>query len=390
MPEYMANTLAQGVRAIKGFRDLRSPSSWLADGTGTLVLGQMETVVRNVVRPVPATVEGTTMSRWCVWLGDSGRSRIEGKFPFSWVLNVQRRSPPFVTARAMRPVVAAWKEAVRLSMVEHRERVRALSLKTAWYSFWGLGWWEEMEGRPWSVPLAKLRRRGSWGMEWQWNGMRLQTWVWGRVWRRQQDVKGISHLLQTSVRSASSVESEFHFSWLKGTFITLLFEESLRMSSTSRTGRLGWWLEVTSVWLKMDYVVPMVLAQDDAAMTSCESINWFLLRLIWEMCDLWKGMLGGVEPAPGLCNTKGLNCERLNSRVECECRRTGRCNLVVTAEVAGNPEIRIFSTPLSMASWTSLQDTERSSWFTDRPIASGTASPSCHKNTPLHGGKEIK
>ena len=72
---------------------------------------------------------------------------------------MQRRSPPLVTARVMSPVVAAWNEAVRLSMVEHRERVRALSV---WHSFRALG---RSERGPSSAPLAKLSRRGSVGMK---------------------------------------------------------------------------------------------------------------------------------------------------------------------------------------------------------------------------------
>ena len=148
MPEYMASTLAHGVRAINGFLDLRRPNAWSPDERFALVLGQTE---RNVVRPV--------LPGGPVWRDDSGRSRIAGKLPFSWGLNVQRRSPPFVTARAMSPVVATWNEAVRLSMVEHRERVRALSV---WHSFRALG---RSEKGPSSAPLAKLSRRGSVGMK---------------------------------------------------------------------------------------------------------------------------------------------------------------------------------------------------------------------------------
>ena len=151
MPEYMASTLAHGVRAIKGFLDLRKPNAWFPDERFSLVLGQTEAVVRSVVRPV---LQGRP-----VWRDDSGRSRIDGKLPFSWGLNVQRCSPPLVTARAMSPVVAAWNEAVRLSMVEHRERVRALSV---WHSFRALG---HSERGPSSAPLAKLSRRGSVGMK---------------------------------------------------------------------------------------------------------------------------------------------------------------------------------------------------------------------------------
>jgi len=83
MPEYMARTLAQGVKAIKGFLDLRKPNTWSADGRIALVLGQTETVVRNVVRPAPATEVGTSMSGGPVWRGDSGRSRIDDRLPFS-------------------------------------------------------------------------------------------------------------------------------------------------------------------------------------------------------------------------------------------------------------------------------------------------------------------
>ena len=151
MPEYMASTLAHGVRAIKGFLDLRKPNAWSPGERFAIVPGQTETVVRSVVRLV--------LPGWPVWRDDSGRSRIDGKLPFSWGLNVQRRSPPLVTARAMSPVVAAWNEAVRLSMVEHRERVRALSV---WHSFRALG---RSERGPSSAPLAKLSRRGSVGMK---------------------------------------------------------------------------------------------------------------------------------------------------------------------------------------------------------------------------------
>ena len=151
MPEYMASTLAHRVRAIKGFLDLRKPNAWFPDERFALVLGQTETVVGSVVRPV--------LLERPDWRDDSGRSQIDSKLPFSWRLNVQWRSPPLVTARVMSPVVAAWNEAVCLSMVEHWERVRALSI---WHSFRALG---RLERGPSSAPLAKLSRRGSVGMK---------------------------------------------------------------------------------------------------------------------------------------------------------------------------------------------------------------------------------
>jgi len=58
--------------------------------------------------------------------------------------------------------VAAWNEAVRLSMVVHRERVRALSVSAVWHSFRALGC---SDRGPSPAPLAKLRRRGSVGMK---------------------------------------------------------------------------------------------------------------------------------------------------------------------------------------------------------------------------------
>lgn len=223
IPEYMAITLAQGVRAIRGFLDLRQPKSWSLDERIALVLGHTETVARNVVRPVPATEEGTTISGGPVCSDDSGRSRMGDKMLFSWRPTVQRRSPPFVTARAMRLAVAAWNEAVRLSMDEHRERMRVLGVNVGWPSSWAAGCSQRTEGAASIASLEKLRRRGKVGIR---NGRWYDDSELGfarEIWRRQitlewttddcdwqwwiecvrkQAFRGISYLFRTGASSS--------------------------------------------------------------------------------------------------------------------------------------------------------------------------------------------